>query len=260
MKDFASRFASLPRQVQALIERLISAARTDERDTFASDHWLMTKELHALFGLKLAMYHVLTKSPVNKKVFEHILVETCADTGISAGIAGSGTATIDAVIKSKKTSLKTEGEIHDNVHISKFCELGWGSWSNGKDLYYKIHKRGVADNNRTFEARIDTYDKILMLRHDTSEVGCIKYELLDIPLAVFKRILEIPLDDYERGWKESKSRVAAKSFRVRIPWNKKSNAREIVVLFDGGTECKLTITLPKESAIVAATWSFKLNV
>lgn len=260
MSNVSQKISELPPHVQKLIERLIAAAKTNNGDSFLVGHWLMNKELYALFGLKLAMYHVVTKSPVNKYAFENVLAETCQEVGISASLPTSGTADVDVVLAGRKTSLKSEGRIHDSIHISKFCELGWGPWSKAEDLYYKIHRKGKSDSNRTFETRIDQYDAMLSLRHDDSDKDSIKYELVEIPIDVFRRVLSIPLQDYKREMASSKSKTNPKSFNVRTQWSGKKNDREIVVKFDGGGERKLTITLPKEATSVVATWSFNLKI
>ena len=168
MSDLAKKILELPPHARSLIEKIVTAAKTANGDTFAAKHWLMTKELYALFGLKLAMYHAVTNSPVNKYAFENVLAESCQEVGLSAELPNSSTADVDVILAGKKTSLKSEGKIHDSIHISKFCELGWGPWSKAGDLYYKIHRKNKADSNRTFEARIDQYEAVLSLRHDDS--------------------------------------------------------------------------------------------
>lgn len=258
--DLAKKLAELPPIARALVEKIVVAARTSNGDTFAKGHWLMTKDLYSLFGLKLAMYHAVTKSPLSKHSFENILAETCLEVGTDAELPTSATADIDIILAGKNISLKSEGRIHENVHISKFCELGWGPWSKAEDLYYKINRKNKSDGNRTFEKRIDQYDSVLSLRHDDSDKDCIKYELVEIPIAVFRRVLTIPLGDYKREMAASGSRTIPKSFNVKTSWSGKKADREIVVKFDGGGERKLTITLPKEAATVVATWSFNLKV
>lgn len=260
MSKVSQKISELPPHVEKLIERLISAAKANNVDSFLTGHWLMNKELYSLFGLKLAMYHVVTKSPVNKYAFENVLAESCLEVGISAELPKSATADVDVVLAGKRTSLKSEGKIHDNIHISKFCELGWGPWAKPEDLFYKINKKNKTDSNRTFEIRIDQYDAILSLRHDDTEKDCIKYELVEIPIDAFRRVLSIPLQEYKREMSASSSKTNPKSFNIRTSWSGKKTDRDIVVKFDGGGERKLTITLPKEAATVVATWSFNLKV
>lgn len=258
--DLAKKLLELPPTAQKLVGKIIAAAKTTNGDTFAKGHWLMSKELYSLFGLKLAMYHAVTKSPLSKHSFENILAETCLEVGIEASLPTSATADIDIILGGKKTSLKSEGRIHNNIHISKFCELGWGPWEKPSDLYYKICKKSKSDGNRTYEARIDQYDAVLSLRHDDTEENCIKYELVEVPISVFRRVLNIPLDDYKREMSASNSRTVPKSFNVKTSWSGKKTDRDIIVKFDGGGERKLTITLPKEASTVVATWSFNLKI
>lgn len=259
MNSILQKISELPPHVQLLVERLVAAAASNNGDAFSATHWLVNKDLYALFGIKLAMYHVVTKSPVNKYAFENILAETCQATGVATSLPTSGTADIDIVLRGKNISLKSEGKIHDKVHISKFCELGWGPWNKAEDLYYKIHRKNKSDSNRTFEARIDQYDGMFSLRHDDTDRSCIKYELIEIPIKVFRQILKIPIQHYKKEMSLSKSKTHPKSFTIRTPWSNQSGARDILVKFDGGGERKLTITIPKEAAIEVATWSFELN-
>lgn len=261
MSELAKKIEKLPPHARKIIEKIVASATLGDHEKTIGSHWLMTNELYALFGLKLAMYHAVTSSPLNKTAFENILVETCNDLEFQSSIATKKTADVDVILKGFKTSLKSEGRIHDNIHISKFCELGWGPWEKPEDLYFKIHRKDSADKNRTFESRIDIYDKILSLRNEIDSDGCIKYELVEIPSKVFRRILEIPLADYKKEMAASKSKTLPKSFKIRIPWSaSKKDSKEIVVNFDGGGERKLTITLPKDSGIVVATWSFNLQI
>src|SRR5437016_3458242 len=134
MSSVAQKIASLPPHVRALVEKIVNAATVTNGSTFKAGHWFMNAEIYGLFGLKLGMYHAVTRSPLNKAAFEQILEESCNQVGIKATMATSMTAEIDIVIAGHKTSLKSENRIHGNIHISKFCELGWGEWVTSDDL------------------------------------------------------------------------------------------------------------------------------
>lgn len=253
MDDLAKKFSKLSPHAAQIFERLLDIASQQQSIYLKKNHWLMTPELYSLFGLNLAMYHAVTSSPLNKAAFESILVESCIALGRNAEQAKSMTAEIDVVIDGENISLKSEGCIHENILISKFCELGWGPWKKADDLYYKIHQNGEKDQNRTFEHRINIYDRVLTLRNQTKD-RTVEYELLEIPLEVFRRVLEIPLSDYKREMRSSRSKTKPKTFSIRIPWSKEKGAREIVVKFDGGGERKLTVKLPKECSTLVAEW------
>ena len=258
MDTLSKKLAQLPPEALSIIERLVAAISQSNAANLKNKHWLVNERFYALFGMRLGMYHALTRCPVNKKVFESLLSETCNELKILTILPKSHTAVIDLLIQDKKISLKSEGRIHSNVHMSKFSELGWGPWKTPKDLYYKIHRKGSNDTNKTFESRIDLYDHVFTLQHELSDES-LKYELIEIPVSTFRRILEIPLTDYVQGMRNSNSTTTeAKSFAIRIPWSKRSGSSDIIVKFDGGSERKLTITLPKESCTILAQWSFKL--
>jgi hypothetical protein len=260
MNDLEKKIANLPKRAADIVARLLSAIDITHGVTFDPKHWLMTSDLYQIFGLRLCLYHLITSTPLSKSAFEGLLLQSCKEAGIPVESAPSKTAEVDMVLNGKKTSLKSEERIHTSIHISKFCELGWGDWNNATDLYYKINMRSPQDTNRTYEKRITSYDKVMTLRNQVVG-GKISYELLEIPIAVFARILEIPLSDYADGIKASKSKTIPKSFRVKIPWSKKKGSKDIVVLFDGGGERKLTITLPRESAgVEIASWKIESGI
>jgi hypothetical protein len=254
MRSLQDKIDALSPGARKMIERIVDAAAIHQEKPVNSKHWLVSNDFQAIFGMRLAMYHAVTRCPVNKTTFESILSESCTELGMSAVIPSSHTAVVDLVVENKRVALKSEGKIHEKVHISKFCELGWGSWECSRDLYYKIHNTSKTDTNRTFESRLSQYDLVLTLRHNDSIEKMIAYELIEIPTSVLKRILDIPMESYNEEFEASKSKTIPKSCNIKIPWINRESAKEIIVKFDGGGERKLTITVPLEACVRLATW------
>lgn len=99
---------------------------------------LITPGMLEDFGDVLRMHHCLSREPFSKDKFEYALERILTEAGVVASLAPRGQRGFDIEIATEKFSLKTEAAkaIRENtIHISKFMELGGGTWaSNPKDL------------------------------------------------------------------------------------------------------------------------------
>ncbi|MCK9588273.1 MAG: hypothetical protein M0Q93_02790 [Terrimicrobiaceae bacterium] len=137
---------------------------------------LIPQEVLEDFGDVLRMHHSFSREPFSKDKFEYALERVLLESAIPAQMAPRGTRGFDIEIAGEKYSLKTEAAktIRENtIHISKFMELGGGTWgSDPKDLI------GL---RQQFLANLNGLNRILILRALKNGNPVFKYELVEIP-------------------------------------------------------------------------------
>ncbi|MFA7234677.1 MAG: hypothetical protein WC076_11255 [Terrimicrobiaceae bacterium] len=137
---------------------------------------LIPQEVLEDFGDVLRMHHSFSREPFSKDKFEYALERVLLESAIPAQMAPRGTRGFDIEIAGEKYSLKTEAAktIRENtIHISKFMELGGGTWgSDPKDLI------GL---RQQFLANLNGLNRILILRALKKGNPVFKYELVEIP-------------------------------------------------------------------------------
>jgi Type II site-specific deoxyribonuclease len=188
----------------------------------------------------LQIHHALSEAPFTKDKFEWGVVQVLLACGRKSRRGPRGLAGHDVEIDGERWSLKTQadqGIRMDRLRISKFMELGKGSWKNEADLV------GLRDQ---MIAHMNRYDRILSLRHfeQPGKAGLHHfYELVEIP----KSLLE-----------------EAKSGTITMNHDSKQRPKpgyctvdgKFQLYFDGGTERKLQIkNLMKSNCLVHATWT-----
>ena len=190
------------------------------------------------FGDILRVHHFFSREPFTKDKFEHAFVRTLNYCGISSHLAPRGHAGYDMVMNDIKVSLKTQGDSSikpDRIHISKFMELGKGSWVLQELLGRYIN-------------HMKDYQRIFTLRC-LSNSGKFQYELVEIPMnllheAVSGKIytMESSRQTPKPGYCDVKEENGELKFRL---------------YFDGGTERKLQVKdLNKKFCKVHANWVF----
>lgn len=186
-----------------------------------------------------------------KERFEYAFMETMRMAGRSAQLAKSRTnrghdVTVDGV----RYSLKTQADRsirEDEIHISKFTELGRGAWSSRTtDL------AGLRDQ---FITHLDGYDRILTLRClPTEQTSSWKYELVEIPKALLLTATTGELRVCRSSTQSPKPGYCDVNCCGTDPRRLAFQLR-----FDGGTERKLQIKhLLKSHCIVHARWEFEI--
>lgn len=196
------------------------------------------------FGDTLKIHHCVSNEAFTKDKFEHALewvFNRCLSKG-KANLADRGNPGHDLTIDGIRYSLKTQADRNisaSKLHISKFHELGKGSWGDQEsDLI------GLRDQ---FFDHMKSYDRILSLRCLKSEDWL--YELVEIPKALLLRASEGSLE----------MKHLSKQFpKPGYCYVRDSDGEMLFQLyFDGGSERKLQIKhLQKDLCIVHATWQF----
>ena len=196
------------------------------------------------FGDALLVQHCFSKQPMTKDRFEYVLEAVSNICGHTAALAGRGLRGPDITIEGETYSLKTQAERsirEDEIHISKFMELGKGKWgTDPSDLV------GLRDQ---FLEHLKFYDRILCLRALSTPPSDWRYELVEIPKSLLAQAsggaLEMMIESPQLprpGYCHVKDDKGAIKFQL---------------YFDGGSERKLQVRhLRKSLCRVHATWQF----
>lgn len=198
------------------------------------------------FGDTLRIHHCFSVEPFTKDRFEYALESACVACGVPAVRASRGNPGHDMTIHGVAFSLKTQankGIKNDSIHISKFMELGKGSWSDKpSDLV------GLRDQ---FFKHMQSYERIVTLRRISNATNEI-YELVEIPKAL---LLEAQTGNLSM-MTDSKQNPKPGYCDVTDQYNR----LKFQLYFDGGTERKLQIRLiSKALCVVHAIWQFPLE-
>lgn len=225
------------------VERVVSVfALPGKYVSNASD--LFTREMLFNFGDAMRVHHSFSVEPFSKDKFEYVFVQVLNMSGHDAKLAPKGNPGHDATLDTVRLSLKTQADSNiknDVIWISKFMELGKGTWGdNPKDL---------EDLMFQFFAHMKNYDRILSLRC-LHKAPSWKYELVEIPKTLLAKAaqgrLQMMMD----------SKQHPKPGYCRVTEN---NAPLFELYFDGGSERKLQIkNLHKRYCTVHAVWEFTI--
>jgi type II restriction enzyme len=194
----------------------------------------------------LCLHHCFSDEPFTKDKFEYAVVRITKACGGRAEKARAGLRGHDVTVNDVRVSLKTEAAAStklDEIHISKFMELGKGEWGN-KEAH--LHEK-----RDQFLGHLRGYDRIFTLRC-LSQRGdkTWKYELVEIPKALLMRAN----NGVFTMMHESSQRTAIPGY-CRVYDDR--DRRIFELYFDGGGERKLQIKhLLKSHCAVIATWEF----
>jgi hypothetical protein len=227
-----------------LVDRVVVAFNQPKDFRRGSKSNLITPDVLDDFGDVLRMHHCLSREPFSKDKFEYALERVLKEAGIAATMAPRGQSGFDIEIAGQKFSLKTEAAkaIRDNtIHISKFMELGGGTWgSNPKDLI------GLREQ---FMNALNGISRILVLRALKKGDPLFLYELVEIPKDLLLKAAAGRLE-MMKGSKQNP--------KPGYCYVEKDDALLFSLYFDGGGERKLQVKgLQKSLCTVHATWQFE---
>lgn len=240
----------LSSQVQDLTEaqlewvvRIVEQFKKRHTFTASKPRGLYGSEWVEHFGNILMVHHSMSEAPFTKEKFEYAFMFATRKTGHKATKTTSRTnrghdVTVDGVPISLKTQADA-GIKEDSIHISKFMELGTGQWvlTSLRDHYF---------------AHMESYDQIFTLRTLVNEEKRKRYELVEIPKALF---LEATNGVFEVS---AKSKQNPQPGYCRVPDG--AGGWKLELYFDGGTERKLQIkNIKKSYCTVHATWDFEVE-
>ncbi len=195
------------------------------------------------FGDTLRLHHCFSDEPFSKDKFEYAMQWVARSCGRQADLAPKGNRGHDITIDNVAYSLKTQaakGTMLNELHISKFMELGKGAW--GTDV------RELNGLRTQFLNHMKNYSRIVVLRYLSHTGPTHHYELVEIP----KSLLESASGGELSMMDKSKQMPRPGYCKVRD-----EDGLVFELYFDGGTERKLQIRhLRKSYCTVHADWSF----
>ncbi|EMY67772.1 hypothetical protein [Leptospira vanthielii] len=206
----------------------------------------INEKIYSDFGDLLKVHHIFSIEPFTKDKFEFGLQKVFSLNGYKSELANKGNRGHDLTLDSIKISLKTQADSKiksDEIHISKFMELGKGEWKESISDLKNLHEQ--------FINHLENYDKILMLRFLRDDDSILNYELIEIP----KSILLKSQDGIFSIMSESKQFPKPGYCEVY-------EGKDLIykLYFDGGSERKLQIkNLNKNYCIVHAEWGISAS-
>lgn len=196
----------------------------------------------------LRAHHSASAEPFTKDKFEYAMVRALNDTGHTARKSDMGNPGNDLTVDGVPWSLKTQADSHikaDSLHISKYMELGKGSWRDEADL--AVLRQRMFDHMKAYELILSL--RCLSRARSPNGGTLYVYELVEIPKALLLEAANFPCKmkhDSRQNPKPGSCYVYDGRGRVKFE-----------LYFDGGTERKLQIrSLDKRYCFVHATWTF----
>ena len=250
------RLAALRAGQLDAVEAVIAAFEVPVTTWVNPESDFATPEFGEAMADVLVAHHATSLEPFTKDKSEYALVRIFGALGHRAEKSPRTFPGQDITVDDVRFSVKTQADSSisaDELHISKFMELGRGAWEDEEDL--------AALRDRMLE-HLTHYERILDVRclsqnRRFAGTGTIHYELVEIPKALLERAAEADIT-MEHGSRQNPKpgygRVYEGSGAMR-------GAQLFELYFDGGTERKLQVRhLRKSACIVHATWRFNLSV
>lgn len=248
--DLMKKFAALGKSQQRVILDLVRAMGKPVRIDVNPASDVVTPGVAGALADAFIAHHVATGNEAfAKRKFEHALVKALGIDGHEARVE-PGLGARDISVDGQGWSLKTQadsGISMDEIHISKFMELGKGRWESEDDL------RGLRD------AMLDHmrhYERIFTLRCFINSpkyrsVGRVVYELVEIPKALLAHA------------SHGEFRMVTESTQNPKPGYctvKDESGVLFQLYFDAGSERKLQVKhLQKSACVVHATWDLEIS-
>ncbi|MBY0231989.1 MAG: hypothetical protein K2W96_22120 [Gemmataceae bacterium] len=191
----AVKIASLDDPVALVIESYIDSLALPFSHSAVPGSDLATTPFVEHFLTRLRFHHAANDDVLNKKSFEFAFKHACLAAGRTAGISVSAThpgqdITVDGV----PMSLKTEAEKRispRSLKISKFMEARWiRDCKSQNDFHARIP---------SILAHMAHYERLLVLRifrRLESKPPSVRYDLVEIPLGLLKRIGTLAPSDF----------------------------------------------------------------
>jgi len=186
----------LPELEEAQIEKLLDIARmmaAPIEEEINSSSGLLRPRFVKEFRARLQAHHATHTTPMDRLGFENAFLSASRHAGLEAKEAPSRTTRFyDVEINEEKVALKTEGAKSmkaDRLHISKLSEAAWiQDMRSGRNRWERTM--------RLFKEFIDAVDRIFVLRYYRSS-PIPRYELVEIPVTHFDRILELNSTEFD---------------------------------------------------------------
>lgn len=227
-------------QLHLLVE-MAEAMCTSIEQTTSSSSDIADTRFCSNFANRLRLHHATTEERFKKKSFEYAFREASLAAGRLARMEPNPSFPgADVTVDGEAFSLKTEASASLNLNkitISKLMEARWiRECRTGVDFSRGVH-RSVLDH-------IQGYQRILTLRASTVEGNRVRYDLVEIPVAILAAVQGLRPEDFT-----PRTRSGGSSARVQF------RGRHVFTLrLDGSVE-KVTVSgLPLDVCHHHARW------
>lgn len=198
------------------------------------------------FGDALMIHHCFSAQAFTKDKFEYALEAILKANGRDAKLSRRGNPGWDIILDGVKFSLKTQADNAlklNEIHISKFMELGGGSWTDKEEDLVGLRQQ--------FLHHLEQYDRVLTLRTLKRPPPFYLYELVEIPKALLLKA--------ETGRLEMRH-GSSQTPKPGYCYVEQDGEACFQLYFDGGGERKLQVKhLRKSLCEVHATWQFEVE-
>jgi len=215
-----------PVQVELLTEiATVMMRRVEETVNPTSD--LVTPRFAANFRNRLLIHHATNEAKLTKKAFEYAFKGACEADGKTGFITLSDTFSgVDVTIDGVRFSLKTEASKDikaEQITISKFTEARWIQQQTTLDELAREAASRVP-------AHLNNYDRILVLRARELSGSRLRYEIVEVPRDLLRRVSTLTAADFS-----PRTAQGGSSARVIV------NGRDAFTLRLDGSDGKITI-------------------
>lgn len=226
-----------------LVDRIVSVFGRPRTFWRSNTSTLISKHVLEDFGDVLCLHHCFSREPFSKDKFEYALEGVLNANDIDSMLAPRGQRGYDIRIRHVKYSLKTEaakGIDPQKIHISKFMELGGGTWGDDPSDLIGLRTQ--------FLAALGKIERILILRALRKGNPDFQYELVEIPKQLLLKAVDGRLE----------MKCGSKQFpKPGYCYVEEQGVPLFNLYFDGGGERKLQIKALKVSQCsVHAKWVF----
>jgi len=138
VKSLAKRIGNLSDGQLALLSSVVDTFEQPISFTRFEDSDVVCEDFLVAFGDILKLHHTLSDDYLDKHRFEAAMERVYQALGRDAERPGMCNPGHDLTVDGVAWSLKTQGDKsikRDQLHISKFMELGKGKWKAKKDLH-----------------------------------------------------------------------------------------------------------------------------
>ena len=206
----------------------------------AEESDIVTQAVLENLGDRMLSHHAGSRQALSKDRFEFAFEAALNDSEIPSRLVKSRTNRgHDITIAGVPVGLKTEAAANireEIIHVSKWMELGKGAWE-------------LPLLRDAFLEHMTSYERIFTLRCLSADPTKVRYELVEIPKALFMEATNCILEVREGSKQNPKPGYGyVKDSAGRLKFS---------LYFDGGSERKLQIKgLRKDLCKVHATWTF----
>ena len=202
------------RFVARLVDSLSTPPAADTTDTWLTD----SPEWVESFGLTLAGHHGLTIEPLRLVTFEIAFRDACETADWEVDAAGSATQRfVDTTVVAgdgveRKLSLKSTAAqklSKTTAHISKLTEAAWIQDVRSA----KTRQEHTVELFREYRAAVDSIVMLRAFRSGTTSVPD-RYELLEIPSAIFASLEDAPQSAFAADGPRSDAKITVKQIQL----------------------------------------------